>query len=153
MFTHSVDRKMTGFVARIVFLILCLSYLGSLHWSLVSEPYGSGPSAEMETEEQEALIVLEAAWLMSLSSPLFNEWDASLTFHSQQPGYFIHNHGFISFIYHIPESSLPKVQFSRSCFHVLICFSGGLCCKIEGIWWFDSVCPQIVYSQAWISPI
>ena len=53
----------------------------------------SGPSAATETKAQEALIVLQAAWLMSLSlSSLYNEWDTNLTFHSQQPGRSIHRH-------------------------------------------------------------
>ena len=67
---------------------------------------------QTEMEEQEALIVLKAAWLMALSP----HRETNLKCYSQQQGHFIHNHIFIRFLISYPESSTRDTQ---------ICISGG----------------------------
>ena len=86
-------------------------------------------------------------------SPLFNDWDANLTFHSQQPGFFVYNHVFISF-------STISLTFICQRLRVL---QESLPCSDLFLWWFwpnircrhyrwfGSICAQIVYSQAWIT--
>lgn len=138
--------RATAVVAPIVFLILRLSCPRSRHWSAIRAACVGSTG-----RDGGAGSCFDCAWDCMTHVSLytrFNDWDANLTFHSKQPGYFIHNLEFTRFCI-VSLSLLPKASVGVTSSFWFVS-SGAFSHKMSS-WRPSLTCLNLPVSGLWIN--